>query len=149
MGTRGAYGLHYKGQDKIVYNHSDSYPGGLGEDILKFASLHKDNSGELEAFFERILLVNDKLKPTLEQKEELKEFTDLGVGSGSDDDWYNLTRNLQGDLKSLFAMKQAYMIDNKEFLEDSLFCEWGYVINLDSRKLEIYRGFQKKKPKKN
>ncbi len=26
MGTRGAYGVRIDGQDKIAYNHSDSYP---------------------------------------------------------------------------------------------------------------------------
>lgn len=31
------------------------------------------------------------------------------------------------------------MIDNVSFLQDSLFCEWGYVINLDTNVLEIYR----------
>ena len=30
-----------------------------------------------------------------------------------------------------------------DFLKDSLFCEWGYVINLTTNRLEIYRGFQK------
>lgn len=30
-----------------------------------------------------------------------------------------------------------------EFLKDSLFCEWAYIINLDTNCLEIYRGFNK------
>lgn len=29
------------------------------------------------------------------------------------------------------------------FIADSLFCEWAYIINFDTNKLEIYRGFQK------
>ena len=40
------------------------------------------------------------------------------------------------------------MIDSRSFMKDSLFCEWAYVINLTTNKLEIYRGFQKK-PQKN
>jgi hypothetical protein len=36
------------------------------------------------------------------------------------------------------------MIEGADFLKDSLFCEWGYVINLTTNRLEIYRGFQKK-----
>jgi len=40
------------------------------------------------------------------------------------------------------------MVDQADFLKDSLFCEWGYVINLDKGVLEIYRGFQKA-PSKN
>lgn len=33
--------------------------------------------------------------------------------------------------------------DDTGFLADSLFCEWAYIINLDSDKLEIYKGFNK------
>jgi hypothetical protein len=36
------------------------------------------------------------------------------------------------------------MMDSSEFLADSLFCEWAYIINLDTEILEIYKGFQKK-----
>lgn len=33
--------------------------------------------------------------------------------------------------------------DYHTFLYDSLFCEWAYIINLDTKKLEIYKGFNK------
>ena len=36
------------------------------------------------------------------------------------------------------------MIDSSGFLLDSLFCEWAYIVNLDTGKLELYRGFNKK-----
>lgn len=35
--------------------------------------------------------------------------------------------------------------DATEFIKDSLYCEWAYVANVDSGKLEIYKGFQKKR----
>lgn len=35
------------------------------------------------------------------------------------------------------------MIDDSEFLNDSLFCEWTYIINLDNEQFEVYRGFNK------
>ena len=35
--------------------------------------------------------------------------------------------------------------DATEFIKDSIFCEWAYVANIDSGKLEIYEGFQKQK----
>ena len=31
--------------------------------------------------------------------------------------------------------------DSKDFLADSLFCEYAYIINLDTGMLEFYRGF--------
>jgi hypothetical protein len=54
-----------------------------------------------------------------------------------------LLREAQGDLTA-FKKGLRYMIDYANFLKNSLFCEWGYVINLDTNQLEVYRGFQKK-----
>ena len=42
-----------------------------------------------------------------------------------------------------------YMLDSADFLKDSLFCEWAYIINLSTKRLEVYRGFQVRKPSPN
>ena len=34
------------------------------------------------------------------------------------------------------------MIDNHDFILDSLFCEYVYIINLDTNMLECWKGFQ-------
>lgn len=36
------------------------------------------------------------------------------------------------------------MADSATFLKDSLFCEWAYIINLDTEELEVYEGFNKR-----
>ena len=36
MGTRGIYGFRLNNTDKLTYNHYDSYPSSLGEDIYQF-----------------------------------------------------------------------------------------------------------------
>ena len=36
------------------------------------------------------------------------------------------------------------MIDNLSFIKDSLFCEYAYIVNLDTDQLEFYCGFQHK-----
>ena len=41
------------------------------------------------------------------------------------------------------------MIDSQNFIKNSLFCEWGYIINLDDNTLEIWKGFQQKSQKNN
>jgi hypothetical protein len=61
--------------------------------------------------------------------------------------WYDLLRSDQGDLEAYAEI--GLMIDSASFIKDSLFCEWAYIINLDRGVLEVYRGFQTKKPKKN
>ena len=37
MGTRGIVGFVSGGQEKLTYNHSDSYPSGLGVAVLEWA----------------------------------------------------------------------------------------------------------------
>ena len=34
-----------------------------------------------------------------------------------------------------------HMVDDHDFLAASLFCEWAYIINVDTGKLEVYKGF--------
>lgn len=41
------------------------------------------------------------------------------------------------------------MIDNHNFIKNSLFCEWAYIINLDTNKLEVWEGFQEKPQENN
>ncbi len=53
----------------------------------------------------------------------------------------------QGNLKA-FNYGVRHIIDSQDFIQDSLFCEWGYVINLDDRTVEVYTGFQKHPDKK-
>ena len=141
MGTRGAYGFHKNGIDKITYNHYDSYPTGLGDDIKKFISNHSID--DINKIFNKIKMVKQNSKPTKKQVESCKKYANVNVSKGTVEDWYCLLREAQGNLEA-YADDLAYMIDGGAFLKESLFCEWGYVINLDTNVLEIYRGFQTK-----
>jgi hypothetical protein len=140
MGTRGAYGFVLNGREIATYNHYDSYPEGLGVEVLGFVSETSDK--ELRQIAEGIELVDESFKPTKEQVEACKEWTDLGVSNQSVEDWYCLLRKAQGNF---LALKNGlrFMIDSSTFLLDSLFCEWAYLINLDTGKLEVYEGFNK------
>ncbi len=141
MGTRGAFGFYRGGVDKITYNHFDSYPAGLGEKIVRFCQ--ETSIEEMNEIFNRIEVVDfHSSKPTPEQIEECRPYLDLRVSHQSEEDWYCLLREAQGGL-DVWKNGLRYMIDDADFLKDSLFCEWAYVINLDWDALEIYRGFQK------
>jgi hypothetical protein len=166
MGTRGACGFRIDGNDKITYNHYDSYPAGLGADIIDF--IKKTPDSELISIADNIILVEETDTPTPEQIEECKNFADLQVGAQTEANWYCLLREAQGDLSAYkINYKKAdinddmafdfepnekheavenglrYMINSASFLLDSLFCEWAYIINTDTKKLEIYKGFNK------
>lgn len=62
-------------------------------------------------------------------------------------DWYCLVRNLQGNFNKYRELvnddKKIYMTNENNFIKDSLWCEYGYIINLDEETLEFYKGFQK------
>lgn len=142
MGTRGAMGVRIGGVDKIAYCHFDSYPSGLGKSIVKdIRSLLRDPGIDgFKQLATALRVVDGDSKPTDEDKQRLKGVTDLGVSDQSDDDWYCLTRELQG--KFAATLKMGVLLDGHTFVADSLFCEYAYIVNLDEMSFECYRGFQ-------
>ena len=143
MGTRGIVGVRVDGVDKMVYNHFDSYPGGLGISMLdQCRKLMKRSDGLAKAkdAARAIRLVDDTIPVTAEDVKKYANTMDLDVGNQSPADWYRLLRRAQGNL--LAYLDAGVMLDAGTFILDSLFCEWGYIINLDTKKLEVYKGFQ-------
>lgn len=139
MGTRGAFGFYKNGENKITYNHYDSYPDGLGEDLVN--ELRSTTVEQLNAAFERIQLVNETDTPTREQIQHCKPWTNLGVSNQSEEDWYCLLRNAQGSIQP-YLEGLSYMSNSESFMKDSLFNEWSYIFNLDDETFEVYKGFQ-------
>lgn len=148
MGTRGVFGLYYKGKGKITYNHFDSYPECLGVEFLQ--AIKKFSKKKMKDAFKNIALVDENEKPTPEQIILCKDLDlyDSSVSNRNEMDWYCLLRNAQGKIDLWLSKKLNFMIDSEKFLKDSLFCEWGYIVNLDTNMLEVWQGFQKK-PQKN
>jgi len=144
MGTRGIVGVCVDGVDKMAYNHLDSYPEGLGVSMLgQCRKLVKRAGGLVKAkeAARAIRLVDDMIPVTTEDVKKYTGMADLGVGEQSPHDWYCLLRNAQGNL--LAYLDAGVMLDAATFIRDSLFCEWGYIVNLDTEKLEVYKGFQR------
>lgn len=140
MGTRGAVGFRIDGTDKVSYNHFDSYPTGLGKDVVEFC--RKTSNIDLSPFVRGIRLVREEDAPTPAEIARYRELLNESVGEQSADDWYCLLHGAQGNL-DLYLEGLDVMLDAGEFLKDSLFCEWAYIINLDEGVLEVYRGFNK------
>lgn len=62
MGTRGFIGLIIAGKRHAVYNHFDSYPDGLGRDVVRFInSLTKE---QIDEMIKRLEEVTVSLYPT-------------------------------------------------------------------------------------
>lgn len=147
IGTHGVYGFHRDDISKITYNHYDSYPEHLGKNIIDFCL--EATIDEMNKIFDQIVMVQDtenpQDQPTPEQIKECMKYFDGNVSTGQPTEWYALLRNSQGDLNA-YKRGLRYMIDSSDFIKDSLFCEWGYIINLSTNMLEVYKGFQKSRP---
>lgn len=60
MGTRGAIGFYKDKNEKVCYNHFDSYPTGLGEDLISY--LKGKTINELNSICDDIKLSDDYVK---------------------------------------------------------------------------------------
>lgn len=144
MGTRGAIVFVIDGIEKVGYNHWDSYPSGLGVHVLEWmreqANLFLDD--ELRQQVRALQLVDEDEEPTEEERERFSKYWNKSVSTGQD--WYSLLRETQGKPGEILAA--GAMTDGGNFPLDSLFCEWAYVIDLDTEVFEVYKGFQKSPP---
>ena len=140
MGTRGCYGFRINKHDKVTYNPFDSYPKELGYKLMCFVA--QTQVSAMERIARRIKLVDRNSIPPRDLIVKYKKYADLSVSEQKYEDWYCLLRKTQGDL-GVYRDDLEHMIDDSEFLDDSLFCEWAYIINLDTSQLEAYRGFNK------
>lgn len=151
MSTRGVVGIRIKGVDKLSYNHNDSYPEGLGLDVLQYCRNLMKNKQKLaeekravEAA-DRLVVVREDEQPTPEFIKRHRAYLDTDTGTGTPADMYCLLRGLQGNLPEM--LKAGVMLDGADFIKHSLFCEWGYVVNFDDMTLEVYEGSQEHRHK--
>jgi hypothetical protein len=137
MSTRGALVFVLKDEEKVIYSHSDSYPEGLGADVLRWLHEALADEDALYAQVAALAPVPDR-EPTEAEREQHRATTDRNVSTGRD--WYALLRDTQGDPAAILAC--GLYEDAGDFPTDSLFCEWAYVVDLDARRFEVYKGFQ-------
>lgn len=142
MGTRGTYGFRHNGTDYLTYNHFDSYPTGLGDEIVsdlkEYLGSGKHTLDDLRTAVANMTVVTDsQAEPSEAEKVRFKHlWREVDTGKN----WYAYLRDLQGGLMG--HIREGVMIVDNKFIMDSLFCEWGYIVNLDTGELEVYQGFQ-------
>lgn len=139
MGTRGLVGFRVDETDYLSYQQYDSYPSGVGQQVLDELKglLGEQQVAELKDHVRSIRLVSSDDEPNDEEREQYMQYWE-NVSNGKD--WYSFLRECQGHIA--MWLKAGVMIDSKNFIKDSLFCEWAYIVNLDTLKLEVYKGFQ-------
>jgi len=149
MGTRGAYGFRLDGEDRLSYNHYDSYPSCLGEKILQDTErlMSKYTINQLKDKVRNLKSVHPESTTDEEIRQITEKYHNTSVSLGTLDDPYCCFREAQGDIIAMLDM--GYFLEANSFILNSLFCEWAYIINLDTEELEIWKGFQKAPSKNN
>ncbi len=161
MGTRGAVGFRHNQKDYITYNHYDSYPTCAGVGVIMTIIKQKlfDDKYRQQAIekLESLQLINSEKTFEPEELENIRNniealglenntFDPTRFGNGKVDAYYVLNP-IQRHINAYIHPKHTipYMIDSHEFMANSLYCEWAYIINFDTNSLEIYEGFNKNK----
>jgi hypothetical protein len=141
MSTNGAVGFVLDGKEYVAYNHSDSYPNWLGDKVVKeiHELVHRAGVSAIRDKVRALTLVDEDATPTEDQAKALATTRNEGVSTG--DNFYSYLREAQGSLVSYLHL--GFMPDNADFLNDSLLCEYAYIVNLDTNNLDYYRGFQR------
>jgi hypothetical protein len=130
MGTRGSVGFIANEKNYLTYNHFDSYPDGLGVDVIEFI-IKTNDWDDIKKNVIKLQKVNetdkcpDDLIPMYEQFHQ-------HVSSG--DDWYSYLRDLQG-IEWIYHLDEiehmCFMEGDIESIVKDCFIEYTYIINLD------------------
>jgi hypothetical protein len=152
MSTRGLTGVTVNQKNYLSYNHSDSYPSYLLQEMAELVIFLRDNKlfTILKENIPKLKEVQDDAMCTPEQLEKYAEY-DGDLMGHKVEEYYNLLRNLQGAewIKQTALGNLDIYINSNDFIKNSLHCEWAYIINLDTNQLEVYKGNQTQPDKNN
>lgn len=128
MSTNGTFGFVIDGERKLSYNHCDSYPGGLGLDVLGWLrNAMVTHPGVLPHQARALRVVDGDSEPTDEEFEQLKEFYNPNVGGRSArPTWYQLLRETQGDPAAI--LKAGVMENGSNYVG----IEYEYLVDFDA-----------------
>jgi hypothetical protein len=141
MSTRGFLGFIANGRETITYVHYDAYPGALGADVLKWARTVTDWDAVRQQAANLVHIDGD-VTPTPEQYEALAPYAKQGADPETEpgEEWYRLLYATFGDPAATLAA--GHSPHAPEWPGDSVWCEWGYLIDCDEKRFEVYQGFQ-------
>jgi hypothetical protein len=144
MGTRNLTMVISEGKTKIAqYGQWDGYPEGQGKTVLDFLKKCDHN-----LFRERLKKVSFLSRKAISRKWQecmvmVKDQWDEGMTADLFRDKYpELSRDTGAKvLQLVYSEKANKLIDNSDFIYDSLWCEWVYIIDLDKEVLEVYSSY--------
>ena len=143
MGTRGIFGFYYKGRYYVAYNHFDSYPEGLGNNIVNQIRNAK-RIGTFDHWIDLLVqlrVIQEHITPTPDDIKALEPYTNLNVSNQSTDDWYCLVHKCQGNLYKV--LESGYLLPHMDAEGTPYFEQYAYVVNFDTNDLDFYIGSEK------
>ncbi len=152
MSTRGVWGFLVDGKTKAIYNQSDSYPTGLGKKVLEACKqAHREKAWEnIPKRVRAMEMVDLRAAITPEQSRKIRSFShakfkDEVIPSGADwEFFFNLNCVDCPHIADVInGTALPFAPDSEDFLGDSLFCEWAYIVNLDDKLIEVHCGGNK------
>lgn len=152
MGTRNLTMVINEGKTKVAqYGQWDGYPEGQGKTVLKFLK-----KCDLNKFRERINNVSFLTQKEIDHLwnecriKENNQWNDSKTNQLFKSKYPELCRDTAAKvLQLIYDGKAVKLRDRSDFVKDSLWCEWVYVIDLDKGKLEIYTCYFRKPLTKN
>jgi len=135
MGTRNLTIVISENKTKVAqYGQWNGYPEGQGKTILMFLK-----KCDLNTFRERLNHLS-----FLSQREVTNRWNECEI-KGNNSNYPELIRNTGAKiLELIYDGKVTQLWNRSNFLRDSLWCEWVYVIDLDTQRFEVYSNFSKK-----
>ena len=143
MGTRVLIIIILKGKIITLYNHFDSYPTGLGFNLVEelIALLKVYTLDELIVILSNIKIVSDEIPPTNEEIELLKKYADPRVSSKFLTEWYCLLRECQGSIAKIIESGYALATEHESMDSayeeaDNRWAEFTYTIDFDNNNFD-------------
>ena len=144
MGTRNLIMVVSDGDMKVAqYCQWDGYFKGQGKTVVNFIQ----NEMNLEKFKKDVN--SCRFMTDVEQKMKVSEFSASGWMNMDQSNRFNekypeMSRDTGAGILSLIQEKGGLeLTDSSNFANDSIFCEYAYLLDLDHKQLEVYRGFNK------
>lgn len=139
MGTRNLTIAIIDQQPRIAqYGQWDGYPESSGLRILEF--VRGMNPEHFTSALKRCRFLGDSAK-------DKAYIAKVEATPNWPKEYPLLTRDTGADILSLVNAThkgEILLINQLAFAADSLFCEWAYVVDMDRRTLEVYKGFNEK-----
>ena len=144
MGTRNLTAVVLDGEYKVAqYCQWDGYPSGQGATIAKFIEKEM-NFKKFKKAVSNCRFITEEEVGNLwkEAGADSSGMVSMDVSDSFKEKHPQLHRDTGAEVLKMIQEHNGLKLHNEiEFAADSLFCEWAYVLDLDMKVLEIYRGF--------